>query len=116
MLSEKRRYHHAHAVMHKASGPELPHASIHDRVARLSTLPCCEALLISTPGEVGELRVKRLIRHGGKVEEQVIAEFSPADFAEKLIGCAARLGLKDLARLRSVPDLSRGEIAEAKVG
>ena len=102
--------------MHKARGPELSHAGIDNGIARLSTLPRCEALLIGAPREVRELRIKRLIWHGRKVKEQVVAEFTPSDFAEKLIGCATCLGLKDLTRLRCVPDLSRRDVAEAKVG
>jgi hypothetical protein len=77
VLHEKRCDDHAHAVVHPARSPQLPHPGVHDRKAGVTALPCSQVRSIGGPLEALEASVERLQRRVRKVIDQMMCELAP---------------------------------------
>src|SRR5579863_585961 len=101
--------------MHHAVVPELAHAGVHDGVAGLPALPGFECHFVVAPwkGIEGCLQVAGgEIRH---VEQQMAAEFAPAEFAQEFVGIASESRTFGGGKLRGMPDLTRADLAKAQM-
>ena len=115
MFDQERRHHHPDTVVHHAGVPELAHSGIDDGVAGPAALPGDQGLVVALPGEGVEGRLQVALGEIGDVEQQVAAEFAPAEFAEELVDIARELRAFGGGKARGVPDLARAELAESQM-
>ena len=107
---------HAHAIVHPTGMPQLAHTGIDNGIARDSAAPRGLRAIIVLPGKLREVGAQGLLWRVWKVIQQVMCEFSPTDFGEKLRGAPRRVS-PSLQRVvtRRVPDLARPNVAEVQV-
>ena len=108
---------HPHAIVHDAGGPQLAHAGIDDRIARLPLLPGRKALRVVTPRKGGKLGPERLGRQRRPMMQEVIGEFAPEHFLQEFFRRTVEpaTGLC-LRRPHGVPALRRADLAKVQVG
>ena len=118
ILHQKTRHDHAHAVMHPAGRPELPHAGIDDRKTGASLLPRTKPDGVVRPGKPRVVGPQRRVARVGKVVQQMVGKLPPAEFAE--IGL--RAARRDLRRrlppnglADAMPDPSRRDLAKVEM-
>ena len=115
MLDQERGHHHPHAVMHDAGVPKLAHAGIDDGVTGLTALPGGERLLVVPPRKGVERRLQIARGEIGYVEQQMPAEFAPAELAQEFVGIAGERGTLGGGKMRGMPDLARADLAETQM-
>ena len=91
MFGQKRCHNHAHAVVHEACLPQLPHARIDYRITGLSSLPRFQPFWIFVPRKKSEFGVECLIGHGGKMKQQVVTKLPPSDLTQKFVHSLAEV-------------------------
>ncbi len=74
--------------MHPARCPEFAHPGIHQRIARPSAPPCPQVPGVVAPGHTVKSAPEIDRVHAGIVVQQVVAELTPAELAEKGEGVA----------------------------
>ena len=80
VFDEHRGGNHAYPIVHPTGLPQLTHPGIDDREPRLAGLPGPDQSRVILPGKACKLRAKGFFGQVGEVEQQVGAEFTPADF------------------------------------
>jgi hypothetical protein len=71
--------------------PELAHPGIDDGIAGPATLPGGQGVAVAPPGERVEGWLRVAFGQIRDVEQQMAAEFAPAEFAEELVDIAGKL-------------------------
>ena len=116
VFHQKRRHHHAHAVVHPACRVELPHPRIDDRIARLAALPCPQffPVRVLRPPEFFKVCPQRPLRRVRKMKQQVMRKLPPPDLAQKNPRPVARRKHPGRLRLRRHrrPHLPRPDFPE----
>ncbi len=72
--------------------------------------------MLSAQGKKLNFRVKGLVGHGRKMEQQVVAKLSPANLAQNLSIDPDSICLFAFRRLSGVPHLPGRDVAVAEVG
>jgi len=87
VLGQEGRGDHPHPVVHPALGQELPHAGVHDRVARLPGLPRGDGVGVRlVVREPAKARLQVLPQAVRVVEQHVRVELPPGQFGHEALG------------------------------
>ena len=92
--------------------PELTHTGVDDWVAGAADLPRPQELLVRRPRKLLELSAERTIRGLGKMMNEMLGEFTPADLGHIFV---ATLGAEMSSGADGVDDFERRDLAEVQV-
>ena len=115
VLGEEGGDDHAHAVVHPAGRPQLPHPGVHDRIAGPSSLPALQCVVVRSPAEAPELVPQRCVREVAVVIEDVSRKLAPSELAQESIGSLPHSAILHPV-LYGVPHLTRTYLAVMQVG
>jgi hypothetical protein len=95
--------------------PELTHPGVDDGIAGLAALLGPQCPVIGFPGESIERRLQVALGQIGNVEQQMPAEFTPAQFAEEFVDVTGELWMLGGGKTCRVSDLPRADFTEAQM-
>jgi hypothetical protein len=95
--------------------PEFTHAGVDDGIAGLAALPGPQRPGIGFPRKGVERGLQVALGQIGNVEQQMPAEFTPAQFAEEFVDVTGELWILGGGKSRGVPDLPRADLAKAQM-
>lgn len=81
VLSQEGAYNHTASIVHPPTMIQLPHRSIHNRIARVPIVPRFKVLLVILPFNICVFRLERLVHaHEWPVSHDVFIEVPPSNF------------------------------------